>query len=69
VAAIATAQTGVIVIKKGRIVSLAEWEFRSKAMKTRTVPIISKTNPTVNADHVSDFTWADHNPVCVSMSA
>ena len=37
-AQIASAQTGPIVITKGRIVSLLEWELRSKAKKTRTVP-------------------------------
>ncbi len=61
-AAIATAQTGIIVMRKGRIVSLAECESRSNAMKTRTVPIISKTKPAVNAGHLSDLTRADHNP-------
>ena len=71
-AAIATAQTGVIVMRNERMVSLAECEFRSNAMKTRTVPIISMTKPTVNAGHVSDFTRPDHNPLddsgCVSMN-
>ena len=33
-----SAQTGPMVITKGRIVSLAEFELRSKAWKTRTVP-------------------------------
>ena len=32
------AQTGPIVITNGRIVSLAELEFRSKASKTNTLP-------------------------------
>ena len=37
-AQIAIAHTGAIVITNGRIVSLAEWESRSNAWKTRTVP-------------------------------
>jgi hypothetical protein len=72
VAAIATAQTGVIVMRNGRMESLAEWEFRSNAMKTMTVPMISKTKPAASAGHVSDFTRSDHNGLddsrCVSMS-
>ena len=35
---IASAQTGPIVMTKGRIVSLAELELRSNAMNTSTVP-------------------------------
>ena len=35
---IASAQTGPIVMMKGRIVSLAEFELRSKAWKTSTLP-------------------------------
>jgi hypothetical protein len=72
VAAIATAQTGVMVMRNGRIVSLAEFEFRSNAMKTRTEPITSKTKPAASAGQVSDFNRADHNPLgdsgCVSMN-
>ena len=37
-AAIATIQTGAIVMMKGRMVSLFECETRSKASKTATVP-------------------------------
>ncbi len=37
-AAIATAQTGAMVMMKGRIVSLFECDTRSKARKTMTVP-------------------------------
>ena len=37
-AAAATAQTGAIVMMNGRIVSLFEWETRSIARKTMTVP-------------------------------
>ena len=37
-AQMASAQTGPIVITKGRMVSLTEWELRSKASNTRTVP-------------------------------
>ena len=37
-AQIAKAQTGPIVITNGRTVSLPEWELRSKAKKTSTVP-------------------------------
>ena len=58
VAAIATAQTGVIVMRNGRIVSLAECESRSKAMKTITVLITSKTRPAVKPGHLSVFTLA-----------
>src|SRR2546421_5354357 len=36
--AIATAQTGTIVIRNGRIVSLFEWDWRSKGSNTMTVP-------------------------------
>lgn len=54
----ATAQTGTMVITNGRIVSLAECESRSKAMKTMTVPSISKAKPTVKAGHLSDFILA-----------
>jgi hypothetical protein len=35
---IASTQTGPIVMTNGRIVSLAEWESRSKAAKTSTLP-------------------------------
>ena len=55
-AATATTQTGVIVMRKGRIVSLAECESRSNAMKTITVPITSRANPTITAGHRKDFT-------------
>ena len=51
----ATPQTGVMVITKGRIVSLAEFESRSNAMKTITVPIIRTAKPTIKASHFSDF--------------
>jgi len=54
-AAAATAQTGAIVITNGRMVSLAECESRSNAMKTMTVPIISSAKPTIRAGHLSDF--------------
>ena len=37
-AATATAQTGAMVMTKGRIVSLFECETRSNARKTMTVP-------------------------------
>jgi len=53
--AIATAQTGAIVIRNGRIVSLLECELRSNAMKTMTVPIIRRTKPTIRAGHFSDL--------------
>ena len=45
------------------MVSLAECEARSKAMKTRTVPIISTTKPAAKTGRVSDFTRPDHNPL------
>ena len=53
--AIATAQTGAMVITNGRIVSLAECESRSKAMKTMTVPKSSRTKPAMSPGHLSDF--------------
>jgi hypothetical protein len=34
----ATIQTGAMVMTKGRIVSLPEWDTRSKASNTATVP-------------------------------
>ena len=54
----ATVQTGAMVITNGRMVSLAEFELRSNAMKTMTVPIIRRTKPTINAGHLSDFILA-----------
>jgi len=51
----ATAQTGAMVITNGLIVSLAECELRSNAMKTMTVPIMRRTKPTIKAGHLSDF--------------
>jgi hypothetical protein len=51
----ATAQTGAMVITNGRIVSLAECESRSNAMKTMTVPVISRAKATIKAGHFSDF--------------
>ncbi len=42
----ATTHTGPMVRMKGRMVSLAECELRSKARKTRTVPYTRKTNAT-----------------------
>jgi len=53
-AAIATAQTGAMVMTKGRRVSLFEWETRSKARKTITVPTMRSPKPTSNASHMSD---------------
>ena len=60
-AATATAQTGATVMRNGRIVSLAECESRSNAMKTMTVPISRRTKPTITAGHLSDFTLADQD--------
>jgi len=51
----ATAQTGAMVIAKGRIVSLAEFESRSNAMKTMTVPAVSRAKPRIRAGPFSDF--------------
>ena len=51
----ATAQTGAIVIKNGLIVSLAECELRSNAMKTMTVPIMRRAKPTIKAGHLSEY--------------
>ena len=48
-AAIATAQTGAIVITNGRIVSLAELEIRSKASNTATVPKSRSSEPAASA--------------------
>ena len=53
--AIATAHTGAMVIRKGRMVSLLECELRSKAMKTITVPKRRRTKPAISPAHVSDF--------------
>ena len=58
-AAIATVQTGAIVIRNGRMVSLFECEFRSNAMKTMTVPSIRRAKPTIKAGHFSDFMWRE----------
>jgi hypothetical protein len=45
-AATATAQSGATVMTNGRIVSLAEWEFRSNNWKTSTLPKMSAANAT-----------------------
>ncbi len=55
-AATATAQTGAMVMRNGRIVSLAECESWSNAMKTMAVPISRTTKPAITAGHLSDFT-------------
>jgi hypothetical protein len=49
VAAIATAQTGAIVMTNGRMVSLAEFELRSKASNTATVPNSRRSKATASA--------------------
>jgi|GraSoi013_1_20cm_4_1032433.scaffolds.fasta_scaffold41041_2 hypothetical protein len=51
-AATATAQTGAMVMTKGRIVSLFECETRSNARKTMTVPYSRRMNATITA-HVT----------------
>jgi len=51
----ATAHTGAMVITNGLIVSLAECESRSNAMKTMTVPRIRRAKPTIKAGHLSAF--------------
>ena len=48
-AAMATAQTGAIVMTNGRIVSLAEFELRSNASNTATVPYARRRNATASA--------------------
>src|SRR5256714_9045379 len=53
--AMATAQTGAIVITNGRIVSLAECESRSNAANTITVPQSSSTSPMPSAIQVDDL--------------
>jgi hypothetical protein len=45
-------------MRNGRIVSLAELEFRSNAMKTMTVPSIRRARPTIKAGHFSEFILA-----------
>lgn len=51
----ATAQTGAIVITKGRMVSLAEFELRSKAWNTSTVPTVRTANDTASQAIVVSF--------------
>ena len=44
----AIAQTGAIVMTKGRMVSLTECESRSKAMNTATVPYSREAKPSAS---------------------
>src|SRR5438105_3890770 len=56
--ATATTQTGAIVMTKGRRVSLAEFELRSKARKTSTVPYKRTMNATATpagTSHLMDY--------------
>jgi len=62
----ATAQTGVMVIKNGRIVSLAECESRSKAMKTMTVPKSSRIEPAISPGHLSELMERDQESLAVT---
>jgi hypothetical protein len=55
-AATATAQTGAMVMTKGRIVSLFECETRSNARKTMSVPYSRRMNANTTAVHRSVFT-------------
>jgi hypothetical protein len=43
-----------MVMTNGRRVSLFEWETRSKAKKTITVPTMRSPKPTSNASQMSD---------------
>ena len=52
-APMATAQTGAMVIRNGRMVSLAECDPRSKAPNTITVPSASRINPATKAGHLN----------------
>src|SRR5712691_2758057 len=52
---IASAHTGPIVMMNGRMVSLAECESRSKAMKTRTVPYASTARAIPTIPNVFTF--------------
>jgi hypothetical protein len=54
--AIATAHTGTIVIRNGRIESLAEFACRSKAWKTMTVPASKRRNARASQAAVGHFT-------------
>ena len=51
----ATIQTGAMVIRNGRMVSLAEWESRSNARKTSTVPYDKSTKPMASSGAVLQF--------------
>ena len=61
-AATATAHTGAIVIRKGRIVSLAEFELRSNAPNTRTVPIASSKKAAATPTTVLILTRRNGSP-------
>src|SRR4029077_14884621 len=56
-AAVASPQTGAIVMMNGLIVSLPECDTRSKAPKTATVPEMRKRNATTTQTTVPTFMW------------